>query len=267
MPSRRWSQWPKRLSDEVSATSGMVGLLGAGVTVAGIVFAAPVTIALGGAVFGGTILWAGLRAIPPKLPGPQEMTGRLLGDLSELDSIHPPPKRIGFIGVSQAGKSTLLDHLEIKPARPGRTDDPYASIISISGNPLKYFALIGAAGQVFSQQFKVVDNFDILVIFLDHNKGHGDQKTNERRLREHENFLEQLHGHLKQNRKRISRIHFLLNKGDLWERDAGADRLKKWFADQVKGWKMAANAVTNDEHSNRRAQDIAKMAQNLRRWA
>jgi hypothetical protein len=197
LASRRWGQFPKRMLTEAATTSGVIGVAGLAVGAAALVVAAPVAATLGGALVVVGAGWTAYRAIPPKRHTPAELMGKIL-NVNELDNIDPPLVRVGFIGASRAGKSTLLDHLQTIRSRDEQTENPYASVVALQRtSPQKYFALVDAAGQYYTQQFKVVDNADVLLVFVDHNEGSSDPTIDQGRLRTHEGFLFQLDSHLK----------------------------------------------------------------------
>lgn len=265
-PVRRWSSWPKRFGEEANATSGIFALGGAGVAAGGLIFAAP-AVAIGGVVlFAGTAVWCAAKALPPQQRAPQHAVGDKFENLAELRQFAPPLRRVGFLGASKAGKTTLLMHVIAQKAPSDvRTDDPYAMVTALVGKPPRYFALIDAAGQQFSQQFKVADESDYLIICLDHTSDDHISTTSADRLRQHEIFLQQMLGHLKTSGKSPSALHFLLNKRDLWQTSSDRVDLERWFAEQVDQWSIIPGLkVTSSHHSNFKADDITAMIDKLR---
>jgi len=231
-----------------------------------LIFAAP-AIAIGGAVLlAGTAAWCAVKAVPPEQRLPQDAVGDRIENLNDLRQFSPPLRRVGFLGASKAGKTTLLMHVIAQKAPSDvRTDDPYAMVSALIGKPPRYFALIDAAGQQFSQQFKVADESDYLVICLDHTSDDRVPATSPDRLRQHETFLQQMLGHLRNSGKSPSALHFLLNKRDLWEANGDRADLEHWFAEQVNRWStMPGIKVTSSHHSNFKTDDVTTMIDKLR---
>lgn len=265
---RRWSTWPQRFREQANVTSGLLTLAGAGAAGGGLVLAAPVVMSLGLVFAAGVAGWCAVRAIPPAQRAPQDAVGDRFPNLAELEQFSPPLARVGFLGASRAGKTTLLMHVIAQPAPSNvRTDDPYAIITALVGQPSRYFALIDAAGQQYSQQFKVADESGCLVVCLDHASGDRDPNVDPDRLRQHEEFLRQLLGHLRNTSRMPSTMHFLLNKRDLWESCAVRPDLEHWFDEQVARWSSLPNVqVTSSHHSNFKAEDTTLFIQTLRRF-
>ena len=224
-------------------------------------------VAIGGAVLvAGTAAFCAINALPPKQRLPAEAAGDRIDDFSELNQFEPPLRRIGFVGASRVGKTTLLMHVVQQPAPTNtRTDDPYAVISTIVGKPAVYFALVDAAGQQFSQQFKVADESEILVVCLDHTADDHHPAISQVRLNEHAAFLTQMLGHLKTRGTMPAYTHFLLNKRDLWESNVQRSELEAWFAEQVALWSaMPGTRVTSSRHSNFKAEDTTAFIARLR---
>ena len=135
------------MRDEANSEAGLVALATALAAGGGLYLAATVVAAVGASV---TICAVGLcayRSIPPKLPRPSEMIGQVITDLSALESIDPPLKKIGFIGTSPVGRVPLLQTLQAQVPDGLVTDDPYAVVVLLQTQPVTYFALIDAAGR------------------------------------------------------------------------------------------------------------------------
>lgn len=254
MPSREWRTWPKRAIKEINASSGVVGLAGVALGLA----ASPILTAVGGVVVAGALGVAAWKGFPEKKNNPSELVGKGL-DLDALKNVSPLPKKLGLIGASRSGKTTLLDHLRNATAEGLRTDEVYAAIVPLQVNPEKYVALIDGAGHQYSQQFKVAENSDILVIFLDHDKSDFKKQATKKRLAEHAEFLAQLVYYLRGNRSTpLSHVHLLLNKKDLWNDDAKKSELEDWFNNILTTWQGngLAEEVSWAYHSNRSPDDI-----------
>jgi hypothetical protein len=94
--------------------------------------------------------------------------GETIDDLSRLETANPALKRIGFIGPSRVGKSTLLRTLQAQIPDGVVTDEPYAVVVLLQTTPVTYFGLIDAAGQAYAQQFKVFNAADKVIILSTH---------------------------------------------------------------------------------------------------
>lgn len=263
---RRWGSWPKRFGEQANATSGIFALGGAGVTAGGLIFAAPVIAAGGVVLLAGTAVWCAVKAVPPEQRSPADAVGDRIDDLSALAQFEPPLRRVGFVGASKAGKTTLLMHVIQQPAPINtRTDDPYAVVSALVGKPSQFFALIDAAGQQFGQQFKVADESERLIVCLDHTADDHDPAADQQRLQEHDAFLKQMLGHLKTRGRMPTEMHFLLNKRDLWENGQDRTVLESWFDGQVAQWaRMPGTRVTSSRHSNFKAEDTTAFIARLR---
>lgn len=266
---RKLRDWPSRINNELNATSGILGVGSIAVAGTGLIFAVPVVTTMGLAFTALLTVACLYRSFPEKLHRPDEFLGLKIDDIRALERVDPTPVRIGFLGVSGAGKSTAVAHLNASLTPESvRTDDPYASIIVLPGGPVKYIALIDAAGQQYSQQFKVLDESDQVFVFLDHTSGNSDASIQDDRIEEHNRFLTQISGHLHNNNGRTMGIHFLLNKRDTWENGPDAKRLMSWFESQVNNWKIIPNiSITSAVHSNFITGDNNRLIGILRRLA
>ncbi|TAX75920.1 hypothetical protein ELI00_06475 [Rhizobium ruizarguesonis] len=265
--NRRWSSWPKRFGEQANSSGGVVGLVSGLGTMAATAIGLPLVItAAPAAITVGAVGYCLFKSWPEKSLKAAALVGTTITSLSDLWLIEPQLTRVGFVGPSQAGKTTTLSNLSARHASPNvRTDNPYATVTLVPGQPTKHFALVDAAGQQFAQQFKVAENSDLLFIFLDHALGETIAQVSDARLREHEQFLEQMRGYLKQQKSPVSSIHFILNKRDKWENGPDAELLTNWFQSQVNPWKQAPGlTVTHSYHSNFITSDNISMANILR---
>lgn len=268
MGKRRWGDWPRRFLAEANSVSGVFGFAGAGVGGLGALAAAPVVAAAGGAVALAGAGWCVIRSIPPQLGHPRDAQGRQIRNLAELKDMSPVPRRIGFIGVSQVGKSTLVAHLQALTPAGARTDNPYAVVVRLAGSPEIFFALIDAAGHQYSQQFKVAENSDDLIVFLDHSSTDVERRSSPSRLKAQRRFLTELADHLQNCGHFPQRIHFLMNKRDLWANGPSTDTVTRWFAREVQRWPAhATSTISSAPHSNLVAADITNLINHLRSWA
>lgn len=251
MKKRNWKNFGKRLTEEANTMSGWGGLGSMGLGAAALMLS-PV---VGGLIMaGGFLTSAGTivyRAFPPKLVSPESKIHETFSDLKDLENFDQPITKVGFIGTSRAGKTTLLDHLVDRPTmHPNvRTDHPSATISALKGQPTKYYALIDAAGQVYSQQFEVLDVADVVFIFFDNIEGDRGTTVNQKRLEEHDGFLTQMLDRMKHVNRRPRNLILVLNKRDLWQNKAGGAEIEQWFSDHVAKLKHAmTNLDVNVEH-------------------
>lgn len=251
--AKRLGKFLARLTEEANSSSGVFGLFGglAGVVAFGagapvIVTATPVVIA------GGFLGWCLYKALPEKGLDPVNLVGTVLTNLADLSRLDPQLTKIGFLGASRAGKTTTLANLSaIVPNAGVRTDAPYARISSLPGHNNKLFAMVDAAGQQYSQQFRVADEADLILVFFDHNANEADISIDQARLAVHVEFLRQLEGHIQQRGRAPARIHFVLNKKDKWSQAPDAQTLTDWFNALVAPWRrLHGIQVTTADHSN-----------------
>lgn len=270
MPSRRWGKWPREFSSELNSASGAMGIAGLALSAVAVVATpaiAPFVLAAGGITVVGSLGWAAVRSIPKRLERPENLIGRRLL-ISDLESVEPRPVRMGVVGPTMAGKTTLLDHVRQHPADGNRTEEVYAVIVALPLAPPSYVALLDGAGAEYVQQFKVGETADLLVVVLDHNQANDNEAVDQIRLNLHDGFLDQLRSYLKQRPAgAIRQMHFLLNKQDLWSKGIGEAALKRWFSHQVDEWRRSgvANKVTSGCHSNRDASSVTAFIQLLKR--
>jgi hypothetical protein len=262
--SRKWKIWPRRFAEKIESTSGMVAVIAGAATVTGLIFAAPVAIAIGGVGLGGAIIFAGVRSIPPKLSTAAESLGQKLS-LEKLAKLDHPPIRLAVIGATQSGKSTFLKRTQHSAESSTRTNKVEAEILMLPGNPPAYIALLDGDGREFAQQFEILKEADLLIVFVDHNVSATQNIKSEDRLAEHDRFIEQIEPVLK---RRLSRpkIHLLFNKRDLWESGPDSTELINWFQRHADEWNRID--ITNDfsfgYHTNNTTADTAKMMDIIR---
>jgi hypothetical protein len=258
--ARRWGQWLPRIQSEANATSGLFGLAGAGIGIIGGVMAAPVAVAVGSAAVVGTLGWCVIKAIPPKLQRASDVVGTTM-TAADVLAIDPPISRAGFVGTGRVGKSTLLSHIAVRAAPAAKTAHVSATVISSQSAPQRYLALFDGAGQQYSQQFKILDSADILLVFVDHNAGDRDIVTDHARLEEHQFFIRQLIDYLTANSIKLRHAHFVLNKSDLWMSGPDTAVLRSWFDGLVTEWGRSnlSASLSHAEHSNTKPSDVTAL--------
>ncbi|HBE9178344.1 TPA: hypothetical protein KNH08_001192 [Serratia fonticola] len=237
----------------------MVALICGGAAVTGLVVAAPISTALGGVGIVGAIIFAGASSLPPKLRTVAESLGQKL-PLEDLATLDHPPIRLAVVGATQSGKSTFLSTTKHSAKSPTRTNKVQAEILMLPGNPPAYIALLDADGREFVQQFEILKDADLLIVFVDHHISATEKIKSDERLAEHNRFIEQIEPVLK---RRVSppKIHLLFNKRDLWESGPDSAELMQWFQRHVTDWKRIniANDFSFGFHTNNSTDDTAEM--------
>lgn len=267
MPRRKWTTWPRRFNRALGRTSGIVGVVGLTFAAVGASVSAPVLLVLGGLTACGSLLYAGVQGIPPKLISAEELVGTDV-PFTILEEIDKPILKLGIVGYTQSGKTTFLRTALHQPSSEERTNDMYARVLTLQTKPTTYVALLDGDGEQYPQQFAVAENADFLLVFIDHNDGNDKTAKSNSRIEEHNRFLEQLEYYIR-NRRRLLRLHIVLNKRDLWENSKSAEELKEWLLDHVQRWERAniADTITSDIHSNRNVDDNNKIIRQISKQA
>lgn len=264
---RDWKSWPYRLAQEINWVSSittigsaLLAFAAAKADMPNLVTAAPFGLAIG------LVVLALYRSFPERKTSASSLAGKVIEDLDSLELISPPLKKIGLLGVSRAGKTTTVFNLRASiPETASRTDKPYAHVTALPSNPLSFFAILDAAGQQFSQQFRVAEISELILIFLDHNAADDSSSVITSRLQEHEHFIDQLQWNFKEKLSKAVHVHFMLNKQDQWKDSPDKPTLLSWFDAQIKKWeKIPMISVTSSYHSNFVVEDHAKLATFLR---
>lgn len=267
---RRWKDWPKRVANELNGTSGIAGAGGTLLTIGGWALlpsvAAVVTSGVGVLITAGAMGVAAWKAIPPKFRNPIDLVGRRL-PLDQLDNVHPPLPKLGIVGPSMVGKSTLLNVILTQPPPDERTQGVHTYVAPLQTNPVQYVAIIDGGGQMLADQFSVAAPADILCIVLDHHRSNSEKNVDKQRLTEHSLFQEQLRGYLATQRNKLAWVHLLLNKQDLWKDAPDQERqsLLEFLLSEVKTWEGGnwARRVTYALHSNRYTDDVGNFLRQI----
>lgn len=264
---RNWKSWRKRTADELNGIAGVTGIGGTLMGAAGLtVFAgtaAASALSGGGALIAvGTVLYAAWKAIPPILMQPEQLVRQSI-QLTELDQVYPPLRKLALLGPTAVGKTTLKQALSLESIGRTQTQTITAQIISVPLTPPKYLAVLDGAGEWNTQQFRIAEAADYLCLILDHNLSHTDSALSRTRLTEIDHLFGQLRNHLIQAglpRKRW--IEILINKRDLWQTASQQDQneFRAFYEDQLQKWKNSnfADSVTMHHHSNERIEDISR---------
>lgn len=268
---RRWSLWPKRFIQELNPTSGFAGLGGTILTIISFIgwnaFSGPVSVVfgvLGIIIITCAITIAAYKAIPPALRNAADYVGQRLS-LDKLDQIDPPLPKLGIVGPGMAGKTTLLSKILHQAPPQQRTQEVHFFIAVLQTSPMRYLAMLDGPGQMFAGQFEIASYADILLIILDHNDSNHERSTDRTRIRSNIEFQEQLRDFLGKRPQKLSFVHLLLNKRDLWG-DVSVPtpeqlHLKKFLVDEEKKWKHSnlAKEVNSVEYSNFNNGDIVAL--------
>jgi GTPase involved in cell partitioning and DNA repair len=273
MSKRDWKLYGRRFRSEITGTAG--GLSAAGATIAGVsqgiaaigLFAAtgPVAIAItvgGSALALGGLTAAVFRSVPPKKQSASEFNSRHI-TLSQLAELHPPVLKLGIVGDTRAGKTTLINRILQKPRPKDRTQGVGAYIAALQTSPVEYVALIDGSGEEFSDQFQIAERADVLVMLLDHNKSATVSQIDPDRISENRDFHRQIRTHLASVREGQSKdaVYILINKRDLWQQEAGEKQRELLnVVDQLaETWRTSALAqkVVVLRHSNLSQDDVS----------
>jgi hypothetical protein len=266
MEHRRWKLWPNRISNELNGVSGLAGVGGTAIGVAGwaVLAGTAGTILMGGGAIlaGGAFVYAIYKAVPPVLKHAPDLVGQTI-ELSELANIDPPLVKLAIVGATQSGKTTLKNRLSFKPKPTLRTQSPSAQIVLFPSAPPTYVAILDAVGEYYGQQFLIAEPADCLFIVLDHNISDTALDIDDDRLKTHSEFLRQLRNHLTQTKSSRKRwIEILVNKRDLWEKANAQEkvRFQRYWGEEVDKWNSAnfADSVTSCPHSNEIGDDVAR---------
>lgn len=251
MQKRQWTRWLVRIIEELNSISGIVGLGGVILGGAGYILSAPATLILGGLLALSALGYAGVKTFPKVLTDPEQIVGQRLSSVGELKGLSKRIPRVGIVGSSSSGKSTLVEKLLRSVHAPDPTLDVYIAILRSGGAKPKVFALIDGAGEEYQQQFSVAEVADLLFIVLDHNEGEADVAIRKARLDDHRSFIKQLTAFLR-GKGFADQFIILLNKEDNWIRSTQAKEFKEW-GEEIKAELSAVvqgNRISIREHSN-----------------
>jgi GTPase SAR1 family protein len=273
MPKRRrWADWPKRVVGEFNSVSGVAGVGGAAVGIAGwsLLAGAPALVLTG---FGAVVTVAAFgTAIYRSFPVPALSASKLVGktlSLRELSDVDPTPIKFSIVGPSMSGKTTLRNRLSFVAHEPTRTQSVSAQIVALQTAPPALIAILDGGGEKFAQQFDLAANCDYLCLLIDHNSSDVDTSVDRSRLDQHAEFLKQIRHFLDESRLPAKRsIRILFNKRDLWEKasQSDLDALKLFQENELRQWKEGSRGqdIAVQLHSNDNAADIASFIDYLK---
>jgi GTPase SAR1 family protein len=273
---RDWTLFGSNFGKEIVGPAA--GTSAAGITVATAaqifavtgLYAATAPVALGVTVAGGLLGLGGIaavlyRSIPRKKVSASDYSNKTI-TIDQLIDLHPPILKIGIIGDTQAGKTTLIKRILQKIPQKGTTIGVSAYIAALQTNPINYIALMDGQGQEFSDQFKVASPADLLIVVMDHNISHTEISTDPERTRDTLKFQKQLIGHMRSEKRKANkpRLYILANKRDLWQKQAPNDlaSFRAFIREIVIEWEksnLIEGGVIDIEHSNLSPDDIARL--------
>lgn len=207
------------------------------------------------------------KSIPPSKYNLSELIGKEI-PLSQINNTFPEIIKVGIIGLSNVGKTTLSEAFLQKEREDRRTQEMHVYITSNKSIPLIYFGFIDGSGNSFSDQFKVVNNSNNLIIMLDHSGIDNSNKLDKNRLLKAENFLDQMRINLQREKINLNSIFILLNKQDLWKNlvKNDLDFLIQWFDNESEKWSNSgyAEKTYKFHHSNNSTNDCIVLLNRLK---
>ena len=258
--------WAKRFFSALLSSNPLLTILGIAFSSLGVVFSETTAIYVGVLSLVIVFIFTAWKSRPPKRLSVERLADQgesiSLRDLQHLDT---PVTKLGLLGDTQSGKSTFRQiALQVQP-RAQRTIRIDAKITPLRTSRPSFAALIDGDGTLYDQQLQICDHAEFILLFVDHNVGDHNSVVSQTRLEQHDTFLRQVQYRIGNIRPR--RLHFILNKRDLWEGTEGEDRLKTWFYGHVEAWTNSrmAEEITSSLHSNRSSEDINHVLTEIQR--
>lgn len=279
MSQRYWKDFPKKLRIGFGQASPYIGILSILLSISLAVDNLKVT--------GGTplpeklfiipsfllllvLIIVAMKAIPP-YTNPAKLIDKKM-KVNSLENLHPKLiLKIGILGTSRVGKSTLLNNLREAAEESQVTQEVYCYITSISNKDKElHIALIDGSGSFFAHQFQVSTPADILIVLIDHNAETNEPVLDKSRLEEQSAFFKQIRAYFSFNEMRIKWTHILLNRRDIWEKMSKVDKdfLESFMLEEESEWKKSnlCNEVTHAKHTNKNPNDIYLLKNKIREW-
>lgn len=272
MKRRLWKTWPKRLRSEFNEVGGFLAVVGFALAVAPFTHDKPtehpwlvaviVLAGLGGVV---ACVAAISKSWPEAIRPISDVYGKTIR-LEEVATLDPPPLRIGIVGPSYSGKSTLMHRIAALPLTNERTVGVFAMVVQMPTLHNRAVALIDGGGQYYTDQFRVAEDAEVLIVVIDHNQSETEKRLSDVRMDEHRQFARQLREKLKKGAPK-KLIVLLANKADIW-RDISPEETAKfraYIAEQHQVWASAnlAQECVVAEHSNMSAEDMTVLTRVL----
>lgn len=276
MPNtRRWMKWPGRAAEELNSVSGVAGLGGSVVGLAGWSLAAgglATALTYGGALIViASVGVAIVRSLPSVIKRPEDLVGKTIS-LAEVDDISPQIMTLAVVGPSMVGKTTLKDRLSFADSANIRTQDTSAYIASFQTSPPTHIAILDGGGERFSHQFKLAEQCQCLCVVVDHNSSDSDAELDLQRLDRHREFSRQIRQHLDDaSAIRKTWVRILVNKHDLWG-TLSMDKQKvisDFYTEELVFWRQGNRAASIEVlvFSNEDASDVARFVEKLKQTA
>lgn len=252
MPKRDYKTFWRRFGNEAASASPLAGL---GIAVVGggaaVVTTAAVAAVAGGVVAVGALAWCGYRAIPPRRTTPEELIWKEV-ELSDLNKLSRPIIRVGVVGETASGKSTLISHLFKDGKKPPKTPRISAWILRTRDRTEEVYALIDGAGEDYAQQFAIALVSDMLIFVVDHNASDTGARIVGERVEAHRRFATQLKNQLASSDRKPLRVLVLVNKHDQWVNSTTTDRMDdlKTAIKSILSETLSGDSIAVREHSN-----------------
>ncbi len=273
--ARRWTKWPGRAVGELNTVSGVAGLGGSVISLAGWSFTTGVMAT--GLTYGGALIvllslgTALVRSIPPAIKKPEDLVGKTIS-LAEIGNISPPVMTLAVVGPSMVGKTTLKDRLSFTDSANIRTQDTSAYIASFQTAPPTYIAILDGGGERFSHQFKLAEQCQCLCVVIDHNASDSDIEIDAQRLEKHREFSRQIRQYLDDGSvARKIWVRLLINKHDLWGTLSVEKQkiISDFYTEELAYWRQGNRAASIEAlvFSNEDASDVAKFVEKLKQTA
>lgn len=138
-------------------------------------------------------------------------------------------KRISIIGLSNSGKTTLINKLTYKSASQNRTQGIEGKILCVDN---KKVCFIDISGESIAQQMKAIDLADFIILVVDHSYSSKSMIIQKNRISETKNLLKKIEDHLEiNNLKTAIPSIVLINKKDLWAKTKKSEDLLSEYSE------------------------------------
>lgn len=257
--NRNWNLFWIQIKQNFLGMTGILTFVGFGIALVSPKLKDPTAISLvlwsGIGLMVCCVIWVIYHSWPPKLPSLNEFHNKNI-PLDVLNRINPVPFKIGAIGSSKSGKTTFYRRCNFSSPALSRTNDVSAIPLQLPENK-GHVVVLDGDGKKHTQQFVIIENADLLLIFFDHNETDHRKEVIKKRLSEHEDFFEQVLFHLSQ-KNNIKYIHVIMNKHDLWLNSISKEKLKIWFDTQIEKLRNVGKyeLTYSFEHSNNKPENI-----------
>ncbi len=191
------------------------------------------------------------------IPEVKQFTRTLINkniDIIKIGHLYPKPKLIGIIGISNAGKSTLINKIRQSNNIPKRTTSNTCFIILDRNKHNSYLAILDGPGDNFPNQTEIIAKSDILILMVDHNLNESEIGVDNQRISKLTDYNFQYKNSIVKEGREIMQVHLLLNKKDQWDNndDITVLELTNWFNAEAEKFRQVPliKSVTFQFHSN-----------------